>query len=55
MAESKDLRLELIWLKRVPIFSARSVDGTKVENIDRRDVWKYDLRISTAYQILKEV
>lgn len=41
--------------RRMPIFSACNIDGSKAKTIDRGDVWKFDPRIPTEYQILKEV
>lgn len=41
--------------RRMPVFSAVNIDGSKAKNIDRGDVWKFDPRIPEKYQILKEV
>jgi endonuclease G len=41
--------------RRMPIFSACNIDGSKAKTIDRGDVWKFDPRIPTDLQILQEV
>ncbi|MFT3815703.1 MAG: DNA/RNA non-specific endonuclease [Acidovorax sp.] len=41
--------------RRMPIFSACNIDGSKAKVVTRGDVWKFDPRISQEYQILKEV
>lgn len=41
--------------RRMPIFSACNIDGTKVQTINRGDIWKFDPRIPLEFQILTEV
>lgn len=41
--------------RRMPVFSACNIDGSKSKSIARTNVWKFDPRIPQGYQILKEV
>lgn len=41
--------------RRMPIFSACNIDGSRARTIDRGDIWKFDPRIPEKFQILKEV
>jgi endonuclease G len=40
--------------RRLPFFSAANVDGKLRRKFDRSDVWRFDPRIPTEFQILKE-
>ncbi|MEI2415532.1 DNA/RNA non-specific endonuclease [Orrella sp. JC864] len=41
--------------RRLPLYSACNIDGAQARAVPRTDVWKYDPRIDTRYQILREV
>jgi endonuclease G, mitochondrial len=40
--------------RRVPLYSACNVDGSKSRNVPRHDTWNYDGRIKKEYQMLRE-
>ncbi|MEJ1162305.1 DNA/RNA non-specific endonuclease [Variovorax sp. CCNWLW186] len=40
--------------RRVPLYSACNVDGSKSKNVPRHDTWNYDGRIKKEYQMLRE-
>lgn len=40
--------------RRMPIFSACNIDGETAKTITRTDIWKFDPRIPSAYQILED-
>lgn len=41
--------------RRLPFYSACNIDGARARAVPRTDVWKFDPRIDTRYQILREV
>jgi len=40
--------------RRMPLYSACNVDGSKSKNVPRHDTWNYDGRIKKEYQMLRE-
>ncbi|WP_418130375.1 DNA/RNA non-specific endonuclease [Variovorax sp. 375MFSha3.1] len=40
--------------RRVPLYSACNIDGSKSKNVPRHDTWNYDGRIKKEYQMLRE-
>jgi endonuclease G len=40
--------------RRVPLYSACNIDGSKSKNVPRHDTWNYDGRIRKEYQMLRE-
>ena len=40
--------------RRVPLYSACNIDGSKSKNVPRHDTWNYDGRIRKQYQMLRE-
>ncbi|MBB3640207.1 DNA/RNA non-specific endonuclease [Variovorax atrisoli] len=40
--------------RRMPLYSACNIDGSKSKNVPRHDTWSYDGRIGKEYQMLRE-